>query len=302
MFQRPLHVQQHQNETAHHRFVGTRPQRLQGQGHADDHEEQHRAKRLGDDEGVDRSDLGVADFLGGFLNAGDEHALAARAVNTQFLGTFGNRVVMLLQFVFGVAGGVEAAHAFGPGDGLDGGADGDGHQHHQKHRPRQHGQVAEAAKGHGHGNRQRREGEGEVADGVDVVGQHRNQAMAAIAFDLIDRRRQDFLPQLFAQFGDDVLADVVGADVRQDRGQQGQGTEAGEDHHHRAGQAVIGMQGVVDGRQQHGYAQAAEHAEHDGRRDDQAEWLEQGEQFVDRPTRRLGHGGFLLRCGGSAGT
>ncbi|MNN28687.1 hypothetical protein D3C81_1422660 [compost metagenome] len=62
------------------------------------------------------------------------------------------------------------------------------------------------------------------------------------------------------------------------------------------------MQGIVDGRQQHGDAQAADHAEHDGHRDDQAEGLEQGEQFVDRPTRRLGHGGFLLRCGGSAGT
>ena len=94
-------------------------------------------------------------------------------------------------------------------DVLNNGADNDRYDHHQKHRPRQHGQVAEAAKGHAHRNRQRREGEGEVADGVDVVGQHRNQAMAAIAFNLFDRCRQHFLAQLFAQ-GGEIAANALG--------------------------------------------------------------------------------------------
>ncbi|MNN28688.1 hypothetical protein D3C81_1422670 [compost metagenome] len=126
---------------------------------------------------------------------------------------------MLLQFILRVACGVETAHALGPGNRLNGRTDRNRHQHHQEHRPGQQRQIAEAAEGNGHGNRQRGEGEGEVADGVDVVGQHRDQAMAAVTFDLVDRRRQDFLPQLFAQFGDNVLADVVGADVGQNRRQ-----------------------------------------------------------------------------------
>ncbi len=48
-----------------------------------------------------------------------EHALAARAVDAQFLGALGNRVVVLLQLVFGVAGGHETLHALALGVGLD---------------------------------------------------------------------------------------------------------------------------------------------------------------------------------------
>ena len=169
-----------------------------------------------------------------------EHALAARTVDAQFLGAVGDGVVVLLQFVFGVAGGHEALDALALREELDAGADDDRQHHHQEHRPRQHRQVTHAAEGHGQGNGQRREGEGEVADGVDVVGQHRDQAVAAIAFDLFDGRRQHLFAQLFAQLGDDVLADIVGADVRADRTDQRQQAQAGEQRDHALGQAAFG--------------------------------------------------------------
>ncbi|MCY1409120.1 hypothetical protein D9M71_244580 [compost metagenome] len=277
MLDRAFHVQQHQHETAHHRLVGARPERLQGQGQADDHEEQHRAQRLGDHEGVDRTHLGVTDEIGGALDALDEHALAARTVDAQFLGAAGNGVVVLLQFVFGVAGGHETLDTLALRVELDAGADGNRQHHHQEHRPRQHRQVTHAAEGHGQGNRQRREGEGEVADGVDVVGQHRDQPVAAVALDLLDGRRKDFLPQRFAQPGNDVLANIVGADVGADRTAQSQQAQAAEQRDHALGQAVRRMQRVVDGGQQHRHAQATHHAQENGRGDDQSKRFQQGQ-------------------------
>ncbi|MNI91974.1 hypothetical protein D3C73_1497070 [compost metagenome] len=63
--------------------------------------------------------------------------------------------------------------------------------------------------------------------------------MAAITLDLFDRCRQHLLAQLFAQLGDDVLADVVGADVRANGTGQRQQAQAGEQRDHALGQAAV---------------------------------------------------------------
>ncbi|MNV90394.1 hypothetical protein D3C71_1847780 [compost metagenome] len=118
--------------------------------------------------------------------------------------------------------------------------------------------------------------------------------MAAIALDLFDGRRQHFLAQLFAQSGDDVLADVVGADVGKDRTGQRQQAQAGKGADHGVGQAAVGVQHGVDGRQQRRDTQATDHAQQDGGSDDQAKGLEQGEQFIDHPACWFAHGGSLL--------
>jgi len=141
---------------------------------------------------------------------------------------------------------------------------------------------------------ERGEGKREVADGVDVVGQHRDQPMAAVALDLLDGRRQDFLTQLFAQSGDDVLADMVGADVGANRTGQGQQAQPGEHRDHAVADGAFAVQHAVDGRQQCGDAQPAEHAEQGRDDDDQPKGFEQGEQFVDHPACWFAHGGSLL--------
>ena len=228
--------------------------------------------------------------------------MPARAVDAQFLGALGDRVVVLLQLVFVVTRLEETLHAAPARDVLNDRADQDRHRHHQEHRPRQHRQVAHATEGHGQGNRQRRKGESEVADGVDVVGQHRNQPMAAVALDLLDRRREDFFAQFFAQLGDDVLADEIGADVGKDRAGQRQQAQAGKHRDHRAGQCALGVQHVVDGRQQRGDAQATDHAEQDRHADDQSKGFEQGEQFIDHPACWFAHGGSLLEGAANTGT
>ena len=213
MFQRAFHVQQHQDKTADDLGVAAGPKRLHGQRQADDHEKQHRAEAFGDDKGVDRANLNVADFLRRALNAGDKHPLPTGAVDTQFLGAFGNCVVMLLQFVFGFTGFGKTVEAVAAGDVLDHRTDSNGHQHHHKHRPRQHSQIAHAAQGHGQRNRQWGEGKGEVADGVDVMGQYRNQPVAAVTFNVRDGCRKHLFAEFSAQGGDDVLADIIAADV-----------------------------------------------------------------------------------------
>ncbi|MNZ17986.1 hypothetical protein D3C78_349870 [compost metagenome] len=109
------------------------------------------------------------------------------------------------------------------------------------------------------------------------MGQYRDQAVAAETFDLLDRGRQHLLAQGFAQFGDDVLADVVGADVGADRAGQSQRTQPGEAEDHAVAQAAVGVQATVDGGQQCGNAQAADHAHDDRQGDDRPERFEQGE-------------------------
>ena len=274
VFQRTFHVQQHQNKTAHHGFVSAGPERLQGQRQTDDHKEQHRAETLGNHERVDRFDLGLADETGSALDAAVEHALAARAMNAQFLGAFGNRVVVLLQFVFSLTGGEEALDPATLGEVLDASADQDRHNHDQEHWPRQHRQVAHATEGDGQRDGQGGEGEGEVADGVNVMRQHRNQAMAAIAFNLLDRCRQHFLTQLFAQGGDDVLADIVGADVGTDRAEQCQHAQAAEQRDYALGQTGFGVQRIIDGGQQDRDTQATDHTQNDRQCDDEPKRFE----------------------------
>ncbi|MNP12161.1 hypothetical protein D3C76_1043820 [compost metagenome] len=134
MFQRAFHVQQHQHEAADGLGVGAWPEELQGQAQADDHEEQHGAEALGNDERVDRADLSGADRVGGVLDALAEHTLAPRAVDAQLLGPLGDGVVVLLQPVFRVARRHEAFDATASSDVLDDTADTDCQQHHQEHR------------------------------------------------------------------------------------------------------------------------------------------------------------------------
>ncbi|MND73327.1 hypothetical protein D3C80_649000 [compost metagenome] len=119
--------------------------------------------------------------------------------------------------------------------------------------------------------------------------------MAAKAFDLVNRRCQDFFTQLFAQLGDDVLADMVGADVREDRAQQRQHAESGERQDHALAEAAFGMQAIVDGGQQRRDAQAADHAQGNRQSDDRPERFEQGKQLAQRPAWLLGHREVLLR-------
>jgi hypothetical protein len=60
------------------------------------------------------------------------------------------------------------------------------------------------------------------------------------------------------------------------------------------GQAAVRMQGIVDGRQQHRDAQAADHAQENGRGDDESKGFEQSEQFADGAAGGLGHGRRFL--------
>ncbi|MNT60635.1 hypothetical protein D3C72_1982270 [compost metagenome] len=76
--------------------------------------------------------MGVTDVVGGALNVAFKHGLSARAVNAQFLGAFGNGLVVFLQIVLGFARGVEAAAALALGDVLDGRAKADGDQGQSK--------------------------------------------------------------------------------------------------------------------------------------------------------------------------
>ena len=152
---------------------------------------------------------------------GGNHLLAvqrvpALAVHAQFLGALGHAAVVLLQLVFFFAGGFEAAHAMAARHVL-----GDAAKHHsaggdQEQHPIEHGQVAQATQGHGQRDDQLRQAEGEVAHGVDVVGQHRDQAMAAVAFQLLDWGAEYLAAQRDAQARDHLLANVIGADVRGD--------------------------------------------------------------------------------------
>ncbi|MNF68135.1 hypothetical protein D3C84_499840 [compost metagenome] len=289
VFQRPFHVQQHQHEAAHGRRVLARPERLQGQRQADHHEEQHGAEALGHHEEGDGAHVGVADVVGGALDIAGEHGMAARPMNAQFLGAFGNGLVVLLQVVFGVAGGVEALDALALGDILHGRADADGQQGHGEDRQRQGCQVTQAAEDHGHRDRQGRESEGEVADGIDVVGQYRYQAVGAVALDLLDRRAEHLGTQVLAQAGDDLLAHIVATDIGGNAAQERHQTQPGEGQDHGAAHAAFAVQPTVDRGQQRGDAQAADNAEHNGCADDVAVRLEQAEDFAKGATRFCGH-------------
>ena len=289
VFQRAFHVQQHQDKAAHHRRVRAGPELLQGQRQADDHEKQHRAQALGDHKNIDRADMGVADMVGGALDIAGVHGVPARAVDAQFLGALGNRRVVFLQVVFGVAGRVEALDAFALGHELHRRTDTDGQQGHQEDRPGQHRQVAQAAKDHCGGNRQRGESEGEVADGVDVMGQHRDQAVGAIALDLLDGRGEHLGAEVLAQFGNHLLPDEVGADIGADTAEQGQKAQPGEGQDHAGTHAVGAVQAAVDRGQQRGDAEAADDAQGDGRNDNPSIGLEQAQEFANGAARCCGH-------------
>ncbi|MNO91618.1 hypothetical protein D3C76_831690 [compost metagenome] len=214
-------------------------------------------------------------------------------MDTQLLGAAGNCIVVPLQFIFGIPCRDEPSNALGSGDVLHGGTECDGRQHQQKHRPGQHCQIAQAAQGNGQGDCQGREGKSEIADGVHVVGQHRDQAMAAIALDLFDGGRQHLLAQFLAQGGDDVLAHPVATDVGKHRAGQGHQAKPGEAPDHALGQAGVVVQGPVDGGQKEGDAKAADHAQDDGQRDGIFERLEQGEKILHGAAGGLGHDGLL---------
>ena len=109
-------------------------------------------------------------------------------MHAQFLGSRSNRIVVTLQFIFVATGQIEALDAFAARDELHGAADDDCDHHHQEHRHGQVSQVTQASQGNGGGDGQGREGKGKVADGVHVVGQHRDQAVRAILLDLPDGR------------------------------------------------------------------------------------------------------------------
>ena len=274
---------------------------MQGERQADDHEEQHRAEGLGDDEGIDGADLGITNQVGRALDVAAEHALAASAVDAQLLGATGDRIVVSLQLILGITRRDEPLHATGPCDVLDDGAEGDSGQDQQEHGQGQHGQVAQAAQGDGQGDRQGREGEGEIADGVYVVRQHRDQPMAAIALDLFDGGRQHLLAQRFAQGGNDVLAHSVATDVGKHRAGEGHQAKPGEAPDHALGQAGIVVQGPVDGGQQKGDAEAADHAQDDGKRDGVFKRLEQGEEVLHGAAGGLGHDVLLSRSADTGG-
>ncbi len=112
--------------------------------------------------------------------------------------------------------------------------------------------------------------------------------MGAVALDLLDRRRQHLGAEVLAQPGDDFLPNVVGAAVGCHAADQGQHAQAGEGQDHALAHAAGGMQALVDGGQQGGHGQAAEHAQQ--HRDDyrRAVGFQQAQQFADGP----GGGGF----------
>ncbi|MNH10813.1 hypothetical protein D3C79_703030 [compost metagenome] len=214
-------------------------------------------------------------------------------MNAQLLGTPGDRIVVPLQLIFGITRRDKALHAPGPRDVLDDSAECDGGQDQQEHGQGQHCQVTQAAQGDGQGDRQWRESESEIADGVHVVRQHRDQSMAAIALDLFDGGRQHLLAQFLAQGGDDVLAHPVATDVGKHRAGQGHQAKPGEAPDHALGQAGVVVQGPVDGGQKEGDAEAADHAQDDGQRDGIFERLEQGEKILHGAAGGLGHDGLL---------
>ena len=262
---------------------------LHRQGQADHHEEQHRAEGLGEDVDVHRAHLDVGDTVRGCLDALVVHAKTPGPVHAQFLGAAGDGVVVTLQLILMVARQVEALDAFAAGDELHGTADHDGDHHHQEHRHRQIGQVAQAAQGDRGRDGQWREREGEIADGVDVMGQHRDQPVGAIALDLSDGRRQHLLTEVFAQGGNDPLADVIGTDIGNDRTDQRQHTQRRKRQNHPLGHPGGGVQRIIDGRQQQRDGQAAGHAQGDGHGHDGAKGPEQCEQTVEGAALGVGH-------------
>lgn len=133
---------------------------------------------------------------------------------------------------------------------------------------------------------------GEVADGVNVVCQYRNETVGPVALDLLDGRREDFLAEFLAQLRDDVLADVAGTDVGDDRTDQCQQAESAERQQDALAEAVFRVQGVVDAGQQQGDGKAAGHAQCYGDGHDRSKGPEQGEQFANGAALGIGHSCF----------
>ena len=116
--------------------------------------------------------------------------------------------------------------------------------------------------------------------------------MTAITLNLRDGCAEHFFAQFFTQFGDDVLPHVVAADVRANGTDQRQHAKTCEQRDDVVGQAVFGVQGAVNGCQQHGDTQAADHPQQDRQADNQPERLEQIEQFSKNPGRGPGRSGL----------
>ncbi|MCY1375483.1 hypothetical protein D9M69_629010 [compost metagenome] len=87
-----------------------------------------------------------------------------------------------------------------------------------------------------------------------------------------------------------MLADEVAADVGNDRTHQRQHAEAGEGQDQGIAEAAVGMQALVDGGQQRGDGEAADHAQQGGHQDDRPVGLEQLEQFAEGAGGTGGHG------------
>ena len=188
MLKRPLHIQQHQHKTGDHGWVGVRVIGLESQRQADDHEEQHGAEGLGDNEDVHRANLDIADAISSGLDSMGIHPVAARPVHAQLLCARGNCGVVALQLIFLVASRFKPLDPCRARDVLHRRADQNRHDHHQEHRYRQVRQVSQAAQGDSAGDGQWSERKGEITDGVDVVSQHRDQFVGTVAFDLLDGR------------------------------------------------------------------------------------------------------------------
>ncbi|MNJ49652.1 hypothetical protein D3C77_448970 [compost metagenome] len=121
------------------------------------------------------------------------------------------------------------------------------------------------------------------------MGQHRDQPVTAVAFELVDGCTEDLQAQALAQAGNHMLADIVGADVGDDRTEQRHQAQSGKAQQYAPAGAVFGMQGMVDGRQQPGDAQATQNAEHGG---DQQQWPERTQhlcQFMQGTSCRFAH-------------
>ncbi|PAV70207.1 hypothetical protein WR25_24545 [Diploscapter pachys] len=291
------------HETTKHGALGARPKRLEGDGHADDGEEQHRTEGFGADEDVRRADVGLADALGGAVDQLVMHVLAALALDTQFLGAAGEGLVVLLQLVLAVARGEDVLHAEVVGEELRASADHHGQGGDQQYLPGQQRQVGEAAQGDGKGNDHGCHGQGEGADGADIVEQHRDQAVGTVALQLRDRRHQHLGGQLAAQPRHHLLAHVVGQQVRAGGAGQGQHAQAAEQQGGMGVRPAGGIHRAVDGGQQGGDAQAADHAKGRRKRDQHPERLEYAQVVAADHPAILAFAAVGLRAavGGGAG-
>ena len=136
LFEWSLHVQQDHHEASDGGRIGRRPVGLERKRQTDHHEEQHRAEGLGQDEYIDGADVEVADVVRGFADAAGVHAIATGAVDAQFLRARSDGGVVLLQFVFEIARGIEPFEPAGARQVLGCRADDDGDDCQQEHRDR----------------------------------------------------------------------------------------------------------------------------------------------------------------------